>query len=99
MCATSVIRRGILELIVGLTKRNNKKLIPLNWMKGIKINVIKISVTFYLLQTVRSVTKINGLLILDIHIKSVPIERCSLQGRVVFMGNSATNKVIGEITI
>ena len=42
-CATDVTRRGILDMIVGLAKRNNKKLIPLNWLKGMKI-----SVTFYL---------------------------------------------------
>ena len=43
----------------------------LNWPEGMKK-----SVTFYLLQTDPSVTKINGLLTLDVHI-SVPIGRCS----------------------
>jgi len=64
---------------------------------------MKISVTFYLLQTVRSVTKIDGLLTLDVHTISVSIERCSSYTlwfkRVMFMGNSATRKVIGEGTI
>ena len=34
------------------------------------------SVTFYLLQTDRSTIKINGLLTLNVHNISVPIERC-----------------------
>ena len=60
-CATSVTRRDALELIVGLERRNNKMLMSLNWLKGIKI-----SMTFYLLQTDRSITKIDGLLTLDV---------------------------------
>ena len=60
-------------MIVGLARRNNKILISMNWLKRMKI-----SVTFYLLQIDRSVTKIDGLLILNIHIISVPIRRYSL---------------------
>ena len=53
-------------------KEKNNKLIPLNWLKWMKI-----SVTFYLLQTDRSVTKIDGLVTLDVHSISVPIKRYS----------------------
>ena len=45
-CATGVTRSGIFEPVVGLVKRNNKKLISLKWLKGMKISVM-----FYLLQT------------------------------------------------
>jgi len=71
-CATSVTRRSTLTLIVGITKRNNKKLMPLNWLKKMKI-----SVTFYQLQTVRSVTKIDGSLTLGVLNTSVLIRKCS----------------------
>jgi len=66
--ATSIIRRGTLELIVRLTRRNNKMLISVNMLEGIKI-----SVTFYLLQTDQSVIKIYRLLTLDVHNISVSI--------------------------
>jgi len=70
-CATSVTRRGTLELIVGLARRN-KILMSINWLEGMKI-----SVTFYLLQTNRSVIRIYELLTLDVQSISVPIGRCS----------------------
>jgi len=60
-CATSVTRIDILELIVGLTRKNNHMLMSLNWLKGMKK-----SVTFYLSQTDQSVIKIDGLLTLDV---------------------------------
>ena len=70
----------------------------LNWLEKMKI-----SVTFYLLQTDQLVTKINGLLILNIHSTSVSRKMLSsytsVQGREVFMENSATSKVNGEGTI
>ena len=54
-------------------EKNNQMLMLLNWLKEMKNNV-----TFYLLQTDQSVTKIDGSLILDVHSISVPIGRCSL---------------------
>ena len=69
--ATGCTRRGALELIVGLAKRN-KMLMSLNWLKGMKISVM-----LYLLQTDQSVTKIDGLLTLDVHNISIPIRKCS----------------------
>ena len=59
---------GALELIVGFKRRNKQMLMSLNWLEGMKK-----SVTFYLLQTDQSVTKINELLTLDVHSISVPI--------------------------
>jgi len=53
--ATGVTRRGTLELTVGLERRNKQVLVSLNWL-----NEMKKSVTFYLLQTNRSITKIDG---------------------------------------
>jgi len=41
-------------MIVGLERRNNQILMSLNWLKEMKK-----SVTFYLLQTDRSITKID----------------------------------------
>jgi len=51
-CATIVIRRDTLELIVRLARRNNKMLMSLNWLKGMIISVM-----FYLLQTDQSVDR------------------------------------------
>ena len=70
----------------------------LNWLEEMKN-----SETFYLLQTNQSVTKIDGLLTLDVHSISVSIERCSshtlrFKGEV-FLGNSTTSKVNDEGTI
>ena len=64
---------------------------------------IENSVTFDLLQINKLVTKMGGLLTLNVHSTSVPIEKMfssytSVQGEV-FIGNSATTKVIGEGTI
>ena len=70
-CAIGV-KKGTLELIIGLERRNKQMLMSLNWLEGMKK-----SVTFYLLQIDLSVTKIDGLLTLDVHSISVPIERCS----------------------
>jgi len=75
-CATGVRRRGPFELIVGVARRNNKMLISLNWLKGIKINVM-IYVMFYLLQIYQSAIKIDRLLTLDVHNISVAIGRYS----------------------
>jgi len=52
--ATGVTRRGALELIVEFERRNNQMLMSLNWLEGMKI-----SVTFYMLQTDRSIIKID----------------------------------------
>ena len=71
-CVGIATRSSILELIVGLERRNNQMLMSLNWLKEMKI-----SVTFYLLQTDWSVKKIDGLLTLNVHIISIPIGRCS----------------------
>jgi len=71
--ATGVTRRGTLKLIVRLVRRNNKMLMSLNWLKEMKMSVM-----FYLLQTDRSVAKIDGLLTLHVLSISVPIGRCSL---------------------
>jgi len=54
-CTTHVTRRGTLELIIGLKRRNNQILVSLNWMKEMNK-----SVTFYLLQIDQSVTNIDG---------------------------------------
>ena len=43
-CATGVIRRDTLELIIRLARRNNQMLVSLNWLKEMKK-----SVKFYLL--------------------------------------------------
>ena len=53
--ATDVTRRGTLELIVRLERKNNQMLMSLNCLEGLKNNV-----TFYLLQKDRSVIKIDG---------------------------------------
>jgi len=71
--ATIVIRRGTLELIVGFERKNNQMLISLNWLEKMK-NIV----TFYLLQTDQLVTKIDGLLTLNVHNTSVPTGKCSL---------------------
>jgi len=69
---TIVTRRGILELIVGFEK-NKQMLISLNWLEKIKNSAM-----FYLLHIDQLVTKIDGLLTLDIHSTSVLIGRCFL---------------------
>jgi len=70
--ATTVTRRGTLELIVGFERINNQMLMSLNWLEKMKN-----SETFYLLQTDQLVTKIDGLSTLAVHNTSVSIERCS----------------------
>ena len=63
-------------------------LISSNCLKGLKINAM-----FYLLQTVRSVTKIDGLLTLDVHNISVPIGRCSVH-TLRFKGEWSSWKIL-----
>ena len=53
-------KKGTLELIIGLERRNNQILMSLNWLEGTKKSVM-----FYLLQTDLSVTKIDELLTID----------------------------------
>jgi len=54
------------------TRKKKQEASPVNWLKRMKT-----SVTFYLSQTDQSIIKIDELLTLDVHIISVPIERCS----------------------
>ena len=53
-CATCFTRRGTLELIVELERRNKQMLMLLNWLEEIKN-----SATFYLLQIDQLITKID----------------------------------------
>ena len=72
-------------------------LISLNWLKEIKNSAM-----FYLLQTDQLVTKIDGLLLLDIHSTSIPIGKYlhTLGSRERNLHeNSATSKMIDERTI
>ena len=87
-CATGITRRGTLELIVGLIRRNNEMLMSLNWLKGMKISVM-----FYLLQIDRSVIKIDRLLTLNVHIILVLVERCSSY-TLRFKGERSSRRIL-----
>jgi len=90
-CATGVTRRDILELIVELAKRNNKKLIPLNFERDEdKCDVLSVT---------NSSAGNKDIWIIDSgcaqHISSEKKMFSSyilVQERVVFMGNFATSR-------
>ena len=94
-CATGVIRKGMLELSVGLKRRNNQMPMSLNWLKGMKISNV-------LYVTDRSVGNKDRWIIDSGCSQHISSNRkmfslyTSVQGREVFMGNSTTSKLIGE---